>query len=200
MCIKVSPPWGATRTDKILDILDEYGIKTTFFLVNIWLEDYPDKAREIVERGHEIGMHSVSHPDFTKLNDAQIRKELEDNKKMIKDVTKFDAELFRPPFGAYNNKMLQICAELDIYPIQWSVDSLDWKAITAESMTKRVLERATAGDIILFHNDGENTPEALVQILENFKDNNLKVVPISELIYKKDYYIDVNGVQHTGKT
>ncbi len=198
LAISFDASWGATRTDRILDILDEYNVKTTFFLVNIWLEDYPDKAKEIVNRGHEIGMHSVSHPDFTKLSAEQVREELLENKKMIKDITGFEAELFRPPFGAYNNQLIQICSELDIYPIQWSIDSLDWKNITANAMIERVI-KAEAGDIVLFHNDGENTPDALVGILENFKERGLQVVPISELIYKDDYYIDVNGVQHTKK-
>lgn len=198
LAISFDASWGATRTDRILDILDEYGVKTTFFLVNIWLEDYPDKAREIVARGHEIGMHSVSHPDFRKLNSEQIKKELLDNQKMIKDITGFEADLFRPPFGAYNNKLIQICSELNIYPIQWSIDSLDWKNISTADMVKRVT-KADAGDIVLFHNDGANTPDALAEILKNFKERGLKVVPISELIYKNNYYIDVNGVQHTKK-
>jgi len=198
LAISFDASWGATRTDRILDILDKYEVKTTFFLVNIWLEDYPDKAKEIVARGHEIGMHSASHPDFTKLNEEQIKKELLDNQKMIRDITGFEADLFRPPYGAYNNKLIQLCNELNIYPIQWSVDSLDWKSISTADMVKRVT-RADAGDIILFHNDGANTPDALVEILKNFKERGLKVVPISELIYKDDYYIDVNGVQHTKK-
>ncbi len=198
LAISFDASWGSSRTDRLLDILDEYEVKTTFFLVNIWLEDYPEKAREIVARGHEIGMHSVSHPDFTKLSQEKVKSELLDNQKMIKDVTDFDADLFRPPFGAYNNQLIRICSELDIYPIQWSVDSLDWKNITANDMVKRVT-KADAGDIILFHNDGENTPDALVEILKDFKERGLQVVPISELIYKEDYYIDVNGVQHTKK-
>lgn len=198
VAISFDASWGATRTGKILDILDEFEIKTTFFLVNIWLEDYPDKAKEIVARGHEIGMHSVSHPDFTKLNEEQIKKELLDNQKMIKDITGFEANLFRPPFGAYNNKVIRICSELNIYPIQWSIDSLDWKSISATDMVRRVT-KADAGDIVLFHNDGANTPYALVEILKDFEKRGLKVVPISELIYKEDYYIDVNGVQHRKK-
>lgn len=199
LAISFDACWGATRTERILDILDEYGVKTTFFLVNIWLEDYPDKAKDILARGHEIGMHSVSHPNFTKISEEQVRSELDENRKMIKEVTGFDANLFRPPFGAYDNRLIQICSEMDIYPIQWSVDSLDWKSISAEDMVKRVTQKSGPGDIILFHNDGENTPAALVEILKNFQERGLQVVPISELIYKDDYYIDVNGVQHTRK-
>jgi len=198
VAISFDASWGATRTGKILDTLDEFEIKTTFFLVNIWLEDYPDKAKEIVARGHEIGLHSVSHPDFTRLSEEQIRKELLENQSMIKDITGFEANLFRPPFGAYNNRVIQICNELNIYPIQWSIDSLDWKSISVADMVQRVT-RAEAGDIVLFHNDGANTPEALIEILKNFQERGLRVVPISELIYKDDYYIDVNGIQHRKK-
>lgn len=196
--ISFDASWGATRTGKILDILDEFEIKTTFFLVNIWLEDYPDKAKEIVARGHEIGLHSVSHPDFTRLSEEQIKKELLENQSMIKDITGFEANLFRPPFGAYDNRVIQICNELNIYPIQWSIDSLDWKSISVADMVRRVT-KAEAGDIVLFHNDGANTPEALEEILKNFQERKLRVVPISELIYKENFYIDVNGIQHRKK-
>jgi peptidoglycan/xylan/chitin deacetylase (PgdA/CDA1 family) len=119
--------WGKERTDKILDILDKYNVKTTFFLVNIWIEDYPEKANKIVERGHEIGLHSSTHTKFTELSDEKIREELENNKEMIKQVTNYNGILFRPPFGDYNTRVINIIQEMDLYPIQWSVDSLHTK-------------------------------------------------------------------------
>lgn len=188
--------WGSENTLKILDILDKYNVKTTFFLVNIWLEDYPDKAKEIRARGHEIGLHSTTHPHFTRLSDEKIREELQKNKDMIKKVTGFDAILFRPPFGDYDSRVVKIIQDMGLYPIQWSVDSLDWRGLSASQMTRRVTERIGPGDIVLFHNDGEHTVEAIDEIIKILQSQGYKIVPVSELIYKGDYYVDVNGIQH----
>ena len=195
VAISFDASWGAEHTLDILDILDKYQIKATFFLVNIWLEDYPDMACEIVKRGHEIGLHSVSHPHFSQLSDEGIKKELEGNHQLIMEITGYNASLFRPPFGDYNNSVIRIADELGYITIQWSVDSLDWKDLSAAEIETRVLKKIVAGDIVLFHNNGLHTAEALEPIILALKDKNLDIVPISKLIYKDDYYIDVNGVQ-----
>lgn len=189
--------WGVERTESILDTLDKYNVKTTFFLVNIWLEDYPEKAREIAARGHEIGLHSTTHPRFTELSREQMRKELQENHDLIKKTTGYDPILFRPPFGDYNNTVVSVTREMGYYPIQWSIDSLDWKNIPPDNMIERVLSRAKAGDIVLFHNDGKHTPEAIGPIIEGLQKRGFQIVPISQLIIKGDYYVDVNGIQRS---
>ena len=127
--ISFDATWGTEYTETILDLLDQYEIKATFFLVNIWIEDNPAMAREIVERGHEIGLHSVSHPKFTTLSTEEMREELSGNAKKILDVTGFTATLFRAPYGDYNDSVIQTCQEMGYIPIQWSVDALDTKGI-----------------------------------------------------------------------
>lgn len=192
--------WGAERTEKILEILDRYHVKTTFFLVNIWLEDYPEKARRIVEAGHEIGLHSTTHAHFNQLSEQQIVEELKQNADLITKVTGYQPRLFRPPFGEYSNKVIQTCEELGYQPIQWSIDSLDWKeGYTAETIYQRVTSRMEPGAIVLFHNDGKYTPQALPHILEWLHKEGFKVVPVSELLWKDNFYIDLNGVQHYKK-
>ncbi|MBR6823576.1 MAG: polysaccharide deacetylase family protein [Firmicutes bacterium] len=198
VAISFDASWGAENTLQILDILDEYGVKTTFFLVNIWLEDYPDMAKEIVARGHEIGLHSVTHPHFSALSEQQIREELEQNRRLIADTTGYTAELFRPPFGDYDDRTVSISAELGIVPVQWSIDSLDWKDLSAAEIEERVLKKIGAGDIVLFHNAGLHTPEALPNILAALAERGLQVVPVGELIYRDNWYVDNNGVQHMG--
>src|SRR5690606_2316036 len=166
VAISFDAAWGADRTEAILDILDAHQVKTTFFLVTFWVERYPEMAREIVARGHEIGMHSTSHPDMTALSKAQMRAELQQNHRVIKEVTGFDARLFRPPFGAYSNALLEVVEdELGFKTIQWSVDSLDWKDVDAAFIERRILDRIGPGDIVLFHNNAEATPLALPRIL-----------------------------------
>ena len=193
--ISFDASWGAERTEQILDILDEYNVKATFFLVNIWIEDYPEMAQEIVARGHEIGLHSVSHPQFSTLSVEQIKEELQGNYDKIKEITGYEAKLFRPPFGDYNNTVIDTVREQGYIPIQWSVDSLDWKDYSAQEICNRVLKKISAGDIVLFHNNGLHTPEALPEILKTLQDKNLQVVPISELILSGDTYIDPTGKQ-----
>ncbi len=195
LAISFDASWGAEHTLAILDMLDQYQIKATFFLVNIWLNDYPQMAAEIAARGHEIGLHSVSHPHFPDLSPEQIREELLANASLIKEITGYECSLFRPPFGDYNNDLLSIATELGFTTIQWSVDSLDWQDLSAAEISDRVLTKSGAGDIILFHNNGLHTAEALPQILEQLAAQGLKVKPISELLLQGDYYIDHNGVQ-----
>lgn len=187
--------WGSTRTPHILMILDKYKIKTTFFLTNIWLKSYPQIAQEIVANGHETGLHTASHPRLTTLADNKILEELTTNAKMINDVTGQTPVLFRPPFGAYNNRVISIATQNGYIPIQWSIDSLDWKNLSSQEIYQRITQKIHPGAIILFHNDGANTPQALEPIIDYLIKEEYSIVPISDLIYKDNYYIDSNGIQ-----
>jgi len=188
--------WGSERTDAILDTLDKNGVKATFFVVNIWLEDYPDKAKEVAERGHEIGLHSTTHPHFTRLSKEQMKEELLKNKEMVKKVTGYDAKVFRPPFGDYNNEVIKTAKELGLTTIQWSVDSLDWKEnLSSQDISKRILERVEKGSIILMHNDGQHTPDVIKTVLPELKRQGYSIVPVSDLLIKDEWYVDSEGIQ-----
>lgn len=196
IAISFDAAWGSERTDELLSILRERNIKTTFFLVGIWVDKYPDKVREIAAEGHEIGNHSTSHPHMSKLSPEQIRQELEITQKKIEDLAGDRAvKLFRPPFGDYNDTLIVTCRELGYYPIQWDVDSLDWKDLGAENIKKQVLSKAKEGSIVLFHNDAIHTPAALPDILDKLLSDGYEIVPISELIYTEGYDIDHTGRQ-----
>ena len=128
IAISFDAAWGAEYTSKIMDILEERDIKTTFFLVGFWVDKYPERVREIAERGHEVANHSTTHPEMSKLNQEQIIKEIITTQKKIEDLAGNRAvRLLRPPFGDYNDLLIQTCKELDFHVIQWDVDSLDWK-------------------------------------------------------------------------
>lgn len=188
--------WGAERTPAILEVLRRHNVKTTFFLVNIWLRKYPDEARKIVTEGHEIGLHSTTHPHFTRLSDEQIIWELHENARLIKELTGFEAKLFRPPFGDYNDRVISLVQRQGYIPVQWSVDSLDWKDLSAEAIFKRVSEKIKPGAIVLFHNNGKYTVEALAPLINHLKGQGYEIVPVSALIYHDNYFIDANGIQH----
>lgn len=197
VAISFDASWGAEYTEKILDTLDKHHVKTTFFLVNIWLEEYPEVAWEIMLRGHEIGMHSTSHPDFRTLSKAQMEKELKENVQMIKEITGYSPTIFRPPFGAYNNQVIEMTKSLGYQTVQWSIDSLDWKDLSAAEIEKRVMKNIGPGDIVLFHNNGLHTAEALEPILCRLEEKGLSVVPVSDLLLQGDWYIDYAGVQRS---
>ncbi|EOC99504.1 polysaccharide deacetylase family sporulation protein PdaB [Caldisalinibacter kiritimatiensis] len=194
IAISFDAAWGADKTDDILDILDKYDIKTTFFLVGFWVDRYPDMVKEIKKRGHEIGNHSSNHPHMTKLSKEQIVEELKETENKIKELTGQRTVLFRPPFGDYNDRVINACKEAGYYVIQWDVDSLDWKELGVEPVVDRVTKNVKNGSIVLFHNNAKYVAEYLPLVLEKLKAEGYEIVPISELIYKDNYYID-----HTGK-
>jgi peptidoglycan/xylan/chitin deacetylase (PgdA/CDA1 family) len=195
VAISFDAAWGADKTTEIMNVCDNYNVKATFFLVGFWIDKYPEKVKEIYNRGFEIGIHSNTHPDMTKLNKKQIREELEININKIVEITGQKPKLFRPPYGYYNNNLIDVCDELGLSCIEWSVDSLDWKGLTASELSGRVISKSKKGSIVLFHNNSDNIIEGLKMCLEYFKKNNTKVVPIGEMICYQDFYIDNQGAQ-----
>lgn len=189
--------WGAEHTKDLLQALTDRDVRATFFLTNIWMKDYPDKVRDIFEAGHEIGLHSASHPDMSTLSEDDIRSELRDNLDMVKSICP-DAEptLFRPPFGSYSNRLLEVAEnELQLITIQWSVDSLDWREVTPDYVFNRVTTLMHPGAIILFHNNAAPTAEALPRILEHISDAGYRPVTVSELLHPSPYTVDHRGQQ-----
>ncbi len=195
VAISFDAAWGADKTREIMSICDEYGVKATFFLVGFWIEKYPEMVKEIYNNGFEIGIHSNTHPDMTKLSKKQIKEELEINIKLIEDLTNFRPKLFRPPYGYYNNTLLEVCDSLGLSCIEWSVDSLDWKGLSASELAGRVTSKAENGSIILCHNNSDNIIGGLRMILEYFKTNKTQVVPIGQLIYYDNFTINSQGTQ-----
>lgn len=195
VAISFDAAWGADKTEKIMEICDEFNVKATFFLVGMWVEKYPDTAKKIYENGFEIGTHSNTHPDMTKLSADKQKLELETSINLIKNITGKPVEIFRPPFGAYNDTLITTCESLNLITIQWDVDSLDWKGLSAMEITNRVINGARNGSIILCHNNSDHILEALPIMLDRLQKKGFTVGPVGDLIYKTDYIIDNNGMQ-----
>lgn len=195
VAISFDAAWGADKTTEIMTICEEYGVNATFFLVGFWVEDYPDVAKTIAERGFEIGLHSSTHPDMCNLSASQMSLELTKNQDIIQAVCGVQSNLFRPPYGSYNDTLIDVCKDLDIIAVQWSVDSLDWKGLSAGEIAGRVCSKSKEGSIVLFHNNSDNIIGALKLVLEYYKNNGFKVVPVGELIYRDHYTINQQGVQ-----
>ena len=195
VAISFDAAWGADKTQGIMDILEEYEVGGTFFLVGFWVDKYGDLVKEIDERGFEIGTHSNTHPDMTKLSADAMEKELTTCVDMIENITGKNVELFRPPYGAYNDTLIKTSEKLGLIPIQWSVDSLDWKGISAQEITTRVINNVKNGSIILCHNNSDHILDALPMILDRLTAQGYTVTSVGDLVYKENYEIDRQGVQ-----
>lgn len=192
--------WGGDKTMKILDLLDEYNAKATFFLVGIWVDKYPELVKAIAERGHEIGNHSDSHAHFTQISDSQIRQELDSCSDKIEALTGVRPTLFRPPYGDYNSKVVTIVRDEGYECVQWSVDSLDWKNRGVDDLIKRATTNVQKGDIILFHNDSQYIVEALPAILKHYQAQGFNMIPAKDILLTGNTTIDVQGKQHPSGT
>ena len=186
--------WGNEDTQTLIDILAKYDVKATFFVVGFWAEKYPESVKALADAGHEIMTHSDDHAHFNSLSREKMIANLAAGCDKIEAVTGVRPTLFRAPYGEYNDTVVQTAADTGLQTIQWSVDSLDWKDLSASEITKRVTGSVRAGDIVLFHNAAKHTPEALPDILDHLLANGYRAVPVSELLLQGDYEID-----HTGK-
>ena len=188
--------WGVEHTDALLDIMKQFNVRCTFFAVQFWVEKYPEYVQKIIDAGHEMGTHSKTHPYMSKLTKKEIQEELTSSAQAIENLTGKKVTLFRPPYGDYNNTLIDTCQELGLYPIQWDVDSLDWKNLSGKEIAMRIVNGAKNGSIILCHNNGLHTAEALPILFSALQNRGFTFVPISELIYTENYYIDPAGKQH----
>ena len=195
--ISFDAAWGADDFYQIMDVLEEHDVRTTFFMTGGWVEEYPDCVKYLVEQGHDLGNHSEHHYDMTTLSVEEMRQEIMDVHDAVYELTGYEMYLFRPPYGAYDNDVINTVYELGYYPIQWSVDSLDWKDYGVDSIINTVCNHSAlcGGAIILCHNGATYTADALDELLTNLEDQGYELVPISELILREDYHMDVTGKQ-----
>lgn len=199
IAVSFDAAWGNEETQTLINILAKYNVKATFFVVGAWVDKYPDSTRALAAAGHEVCNHSDTHPHMPKLSQQDMTKQITSCNEKIKAVTGVSPLLFRPPYGDYNNSLIDTVNGLKMYPIQWTVDSLDWKDPTPQQIEKNVISKVKAGSIILMHNGAKNTPQALPTILQTLQSQGYQFVKISDLIYRDNYTIDTQGTQISNK-
>ena len=187
--------WGADKTSQIVKILKDNNVGGTFFLVGFWSEKYQDKIKEIDAAGITIGTHSNTHPKMSTLSQDKIKYELSHSCELIEKVTNKKVQFFRPPFGDYNDTLLVTADALGLKTIQWDVDTLDWKGLSANEILNRVKATVKNGSIILMHNNSDHIVEALPLIISYLKSQGYEMVNIDKLVYESDYSINNNGLQ-----
>ena len=188
--------WGADKTQGILDVMEQYGAKGTFFLVGFWIDKYEKETKAIAEAGFDIGNHSRNHLNMPKLSENEIKNEIEYVNDRVFDLTGKKPKYFRAPFGDYSNKLMTSLEELNMVGVQWSIDSLDWKGLSAKQIYERVVPKAKSGDIVLFHNNSDHVIDALQLVLSALKGQGFEFVTLSQLVHTEGYTIDSNGIQH----
>ncbi len=189
--------WGNEDTAKILEILKKHDIHVTFFMTGGWVESYPDDVKAILAAGHDLGNHSENHKNMSQLSDEEKKEELMKVHTKVQELTGYEMFLFRPPYGDYDNAVVNVAKDCGYFTIQWDVDSLDWKDYGVDSIIKTVTQHKHLGNgsIILCHNGAKYTAQALDTLIATLKNEGYTFVPISELIYREGYHMNHEGRQ-----
>ena len=171
-------------TQEILEILKQYGVRATFFIIGENAERFPDRIRQIADGGHELGNHTYTHAAVNKLSKEALCKELEDTSRVLEQITGQRPRVFRPPFGAYNDGCVEQINALGYRCVLWSRDSRDWELPPVERIVSHMEAQVRAGDILLFHDfnrENSPTPKALRQLIPYFLEEGYRFVTVSEL-------------------
>lgn len=171
------------HTEKLLDIFANYGGKASFFVIGDQIDKRPDVVRRIINEGHQIGNHTWSHQKLTKLETPEeIKNEILFAKDKIFEVTGYECNIVRPPYGAFDDNIKSICEELKMPLVTWSVDTLDWKTKNKDAVCRDVLNGVKDGAIILCHDLHETTVDAMEYIVPKLTECGYELVTVSELL------------------
>jgi peptidoglycan-N-acetylglucosamine deacetylase len=175
-------------TPAVLDLLAEYQVKATFFCIGKEIEKYPELVARIAREGHLIGNHSYSHSNFFDFYSwRRVKRELEQTNELISRYTGQQAQWFRPPFGVTNPPISRAVKALGLKVIGWSVRSLDTVIHDEKRLSRKVMQKLSAGDVILFHDTHAHVVPVLRTILEELKKRGLEVRPLDEVLNQKAY-------------
>ena len=189
--------WGNEDTGEILKILEKHNVRVTFFMTGGWVEKYPEDVKKIAAAGHDLGNHSENHKNMSQLSVSQQKEEIMKVHERVKTLTGIDMNLFRPPYGDYNDTLISTARDCGYLPIQWDVDSLDWKDYGVDSIIRTVTEHKHLGNgsIILMHNGAKYTAQALDTVITKLQEQGYELVPVSSLVYRENYHMDHEGRQ-----
>lgn len=187
--------WENSNTDQLISILEQAGVKATFFVTGEFCDKYPDDVKKFYDAGHEIANHSDKHPHINGMNINELIEDTKECSRKIKMITGEEPTLYRAPYGEYDDKSVTTVEGIGLKLIQWNVDSIDWDNPSAQTIVERTTKNIASGSILLFHNDLENTTQALPKALQSLLDQGFEPVKVSELVYADNYTIDGTGKQ-----
>lgn len=189
--------WGNDDTQTILKILEKYNVRATFFVTGGWVDSYPEDVVRIVSAGHDLGNHSQSHKNMSDLTKTEIQEEIQQVHEKVQKLTGIEMNLFRAPYGDYDNELIETVRMSGYLPIQWDVDSEDWKNYGIDSIIRKVTknEHLGNGSIILMHNGADYTAQALEAVITGLQGQGYELVPVSQLVVWDHYHMDAQGRQ-----
>ena len=173
--------WGEEYLPQMLDILDANNIKMTFFIGGSWAKRYPDVLKEIAARGHEIANHSYSHPHPNRLNKQENQEQIQKTEKLVQEITGIKTALYAPPYGEFNDTVLQAAQELGYCTILWTIDTVDWKKPPVEILQGRVLSKLHNGAIILMH-PTDPTAKSLSNLISEIHKKGYTISTVSSIL------------------
>ncbi|UNC92426.1 polysaccharide deacetylase family protein [Candidatus Contubernalis alkaliaceticus] len=175
-------------TAQVLDVLEDFQVPATFFLIGNRAERYPEVVERIIEEGHVVGNHSWSHPDLRKISTERLITEILRTEEVLHKITGLRTALIRPPYGLISLPVLEEVKEMNYKVINWSVDSVDWRDRNVEQILKNTLPDVRAESILLFHSAGGEgqsmaaTVEALPELIETLRMLGYSFVTVDELL------------------
>lgn len=173
--------WGNEALVKMLDILDKYNVKTTFFIGGTWARDNPELLKKIHAKGHEIASHGFNHKEHGKLSYTDNLAEIQKCHEIVKDILGVTMELFAPPGGSYNENTVKSATFLGYKTIMWTRDTIDWRDHNSSLIYNRAVTNMQGGDLILMH-PTDNTAEALTNIICYAQNHGFNIVPVSKTL------------------
>jgi peptidoglycan/xylan/chitin deacetylase (PgdA/CDA1 family) len=176
-------------TRQVLDVLKQNNVNATFFVIGKRAEAHPEIIARMIREGHIVGNHSYTHADLSKLSISNFKKQIDDTQSILKPITGYIPKLLRPPYGAINEQQVRWAMDHGYLIINWNVDSLDWKGISADKVSHNVLSANRQGAIILQHcggGEGEDlsgSVKAIPTIIRTLKSQGYEMVTIPELLH-----------------
>lgn len=187
------------HTHRLLDVFADYGGKGTFFVIGNILENRTDVLQRMIAEGHEIGGHSWDHRQLTKLGSTDLNRQLTGTQTKILELTGTEATLLRPPYGSYNSNVKNMCADLGIVMVNWSLDTLDWKYKDEAKICETILSEVQDRDIILCHDLHGSTVDAMERVIPELIARGYQLVTVSELLEQRGDVIKAGEVYFKGE-
>lgn len=194
--------WGNGNLDKILETLRMYDVRAAFFITGDWAEMYPQAVQKIVQGGHDIGNHSMTHRNLKQLEEAEVEEEMMETHQILKELTGREPKFFRPPYGVSDDLILLTAKKVGYLTVMGNIDSMDWKDYGEEAILEAVLENKELqpGSIIRLNSEAKYTEKVLPKLIENLQAEDYQLVSLSQLLYKEKYHLDVKGRQFPDET
>lgn len=167
-------------TEQLLDGLKERGVKATFFVTGEHAELHPDIIKRMHDEGHLIGNHTYSHIQLTSSNREQFKNELIQTNKILSDITGDEIQYVRPPYGSWDKKFE---TDLNMFPVLWNVDPLDWNTSNANRVAKTVINKVSDNDIILMHDYYDTSVEAALMIVDELTQQGYEFVTVDKILF-----------------